>query len=327
MSDDNSNVETPDNLDDFENLFYERETAEVEDKADEIEEEVTDEVEDEESDTDATEADEDEVDEADPESDEDEEDEKPQRRNRKTAKERIQELTAAKHESERRELETLRRLQELEAKQNERPEVKETPKLEAEAPSPDAVDAKGEAVYPLGEFDPAYIRDLTRYTISVEQKAAQKAEETRRSEEASNAARAKAQEAWVEKLATAEEEIPELREKIIGLSNTFNGLDAGYGQYLVDVVQSLPNGPQILAYLSDNQKEAQQIVNSGPTHATIALGRLDALVARQAVKDKVVKVTKAPPAPKQTPRGSGKASMLPDTDDLDAFEKQFFKKK
>lgn len=321
MSDDNSNVET-DNLGDFEDLFYERKPEEVKEVEAEV---VDDEVEAEEAEIEDT-NEEDAVEETE---DEDEAEAKPEKRNRKSAKERIEELTAARYEAERRALDAERRAldaEKLNAPKEEQ-EAKHKPDI-SPAPNPDAKDDKGEAKYPLGEFDPQYIRDLTRFTIEQEQAGYAQKEATRRQEEASNAARAQAQEKWVGRLDEAEKDIPDVKEKIISLSTLFADVEPQYGQYLVDVVQTLENGPHVLAYLADNPKEAQTIVKSGPTGATISLGRLDARLAKIASNDKApVKVTNAPPAPKQTPRGTGKSAIRADTDDLTAFERQFFKKR
>lgn len=325
MSDDNSNVETPDNLGDFEDLFYERkpveEAQEVEAEGVDDETEVTEEdteVEDTETEVEAEEA----------EPDEDEVEEKPKKGNRKPAKERIQELISEKYELERKALDAERRALDAEKKLNAPKEEQDKKPDTAKAPTPDAKDDKGEAKYALGEFDPEYIRDLTKFTIEQEQAGYAAKEAARRAEEADRNARAQAQEKWSGRLEEAEKDIPDVKEKIISLSTLFADVEPQYGQYLVDVVQTLENGPHVLAYLADNPKEAQAIVKSGPTGATISLGRLDARLAKIAASDKApVKVTNAPPAPKQTPRGTGKSAIRADTDDLTAFERQFFKKR
>lgn len=329
MSDEtaNGNIENIDDLEAFEKDFFGTKTAEVEEVAADDPEDI--EVPDDDDPVD-TEVDTD--DEQDPEdADEDQDEPEPVKRNRKTAQERIKELTAEKYEAVRRENETLRRLQALEAqvaqpKEDSQEPAKVKEGLSSEAPSPDAVDKDGESLYPLGEFDPAYIRDLTRFTIKTETDNARKAEEDRRQQEAIQNARARANEVWTGRLEEAKKDVPDLVEKITSLATTFDHLDQAYGQYLVDVVQTLENGPQILAYLADNPKEAQQIVSSGATTATVSLGRLDARLAK-APKDKVAKVTAAPPAPSKTARGTGRVATSADTDDLAAFERQFFKRK
>jgi hypothetical protein len=323
LSDSEQLVET-DDLDLFtKQLFGEKEARAEEPSTDTDEDSSEDETDDEpvaeDPDTDEPE-DEDEDDS--PDGDEEPEPEPKAKKNRKTFQERIDELTRDKKEAERREQDTARRLADLEAKLT--PKETKQEKAPEGAPDPNE-EVDGEAKYPLGEFDPQYIRDLTRFTIKTEQEAAEAYRSQREKEAQNEAIRTQAQEAWSTKLTEAEEELPDIREKINSLEGMFTGLDAGYGQYLVDVVMSLDAGPKILHYLADNPKEARQIVSSGPAGATLALGRLDARLARTAKPEPVKKVSKAPEPPVKTPRGSGGKFAVPgDTDDLDAFTKTLF---
>lgn len=256
----------------------------------------------------------------------DDEEDEPKKKNRKSFQERINELTRARADAERRELDTLRKLQELEGRvsKSEKPQEQATVvKTEKLPPDPDAM-KDGEPAYPLGEFDPAYIRDLTRFTIAQENEAAAAYRREEEQKRAVEQARSQVQTIWNDKLNDAEKDEPELREKIVNLTGMFNGIEPQYGQYLVDVVMSLENGPRVLAYLSDNPESAATIVRSGAAGATIALGRLDARLSRPA-KDEVKKVTTKAPTPPATSRGTGgQFSVQDDTDDLDAFEKKFF---
>jgi hypothetical protein len=249
---------------------------------------------------------------------------------KKSAGERIRELTTARHEAER-EADRLRRENEelKSSKKVEEPEAsKPSADLEKDAPNPDEQLDGGAPKYPLGEFDPKYIRDLTRYTIKVEREAA-KAEETKSAEEAHyKEAEQALQTSWSDKLAAVDPEIKEgLRATAVDLENTFRDLHPDYGKYLASTIMSMDHGPQVLHYLASHLGEARKIVASGPTAATIALGRIEARFDVDVEKVKKVRETKAPPPP-PTNRGSGgKFSVAPDTDDLDAFEKAFFKKK
>jgi hypothetical protein len=322
-----------DDLNEFENLFYDRKApeAEVEDEPvnDEPEDE-TDEVEEVEGDGEVeTPATEDEADEG-----EEEEDEKPQPKAKKGSfQERINELTAKAREAERERDAVLKRLSDLEAAAAPKKEVKEDveaarPDFGKDAPDPDAEDDKGEKLYPLGEFDPKFIRDLTRFTIERESERVE-AERTERQRQA--AIETEMQELaskWQDKLTETEKELPDVREKITVLTDTFQDLDDGYGEYLATTIMACDNGPTILYYLSENLAEARQLVNSGPAAATLAIGRLEALLERetktQATQPKT-KVSEAPEPPKNRSRGSGARTLVkPDTDDLDAFEREFF---
>lgn len=273
------------------------------------------------------------------EDDDDTEDEEEDRslfktKGRKPARERINELTARAREAERRAEALLRELEEARSKRE--PEDKPTQEAKSStaplegAPDPEAEDKDGNPVYPLGEFDPHYIRDLTKFTIKQETAAAKAAEAEARQREALEQAENELVETWTEKLKESAERLPDLSQKAVGLEETFRDLDPNYGKYLASTIMALEYGPDVLDYLADNIAEAQKIVASGPTQATIALGRLEARFAfknekrDEVEKGRIVKPTSAP-TPPPTNRGSaGKKGVSADTDDLDAFERHFF---
>lgn len=252
---------------------------------------------------------------------------------KQSAQERIRELTAARREAERREAELAARLAELEAKVNGKQKEPEAPApaptAQADAgPHPDDLNEDGTEKYPLGEYDPKYIRDLTKHTIRVEREAAEKeAEEARKAEEAKAAEEALASE-WTEKLAKAEETYPDMRERLDVLDETFGGIDPQYGEFLASAIMGMDAGPEVLYHLASNLDEAKQIVASGPTKAIIALGRLEARLMGGVEEVKKPKVSSAPPPPPSN-RGAAPAvgMVAPDTDDLDAFEAIFFNTK
>ena len=247
--------------------------------------------------------------------------------------ERIDELTGKAREAERREQELARRLEEaiqkLEAQNVTKPEPKPA-KVESTGPTPEDTNEDGSEKYPLGEFDPRYIRDLTRFTINEEReaiKAAEAEEETLREMESQREA---LNQNWVEKLGPAQERYPDFQEKGQNLVQTFENIDQAYGEYLSSTLMSMDYGPDVLYYLANNIDEATKIVNMGATKATIALGRLeskfaDADVEKQAKRPKVSNA----PIPPPTNKGSAAVNVgVPDdTDDLDAFAAKFFAKK
>lgn len=264
---------------------------------------------------------------------------------RKSAGERIKELTAQRYEVERerdeirRERDRLRA--EMEAKGRET-DVKRAPATLEDlpnvpgAPTPDDKLEDGEPKYPLGEFDPLFISDLTRFTIRVETQRAREEEAKLREQEEINRQKQELEASWTEKLAKVDEELPDFREKAAVLERTFRGLDPNYGQYLASTVMSMDFGPQVLHYLGTNLDEARSIVNSGPTVATLALGRIEERLQAQAKAAKEAaearkrdnRVTGAPTPPLALNRGSGggKQHARPDTDDLDAFADMFFQR-
>lgn len=340
MTDETNSNDEPvdmDDLDAFEDTFFEREKAEekVEEKVEEESAEI-------EEDSLATEEepaeDDEEAEEEDDDSEEDEEEEEPEpkpepKAKRNRTQERIEKLVAEAREAERRAEALEQRLAELEAGKPEDTE-EEAPegireKLAADAPNPDAKDKEGEPIYPLGEFDPKFIRDLTRFTIEQEFKATEEA----RAQEAQAREIAEAQQEladqWADRVEKAEADIPDLREKLEDLTETFQHMDPAYGEYLAATIMGMDAGPQIMYYLSQNIGEAQKIVASGPAAATLAIGRLDARLApsTKAEPKRNKEVSKAPPPPEDRARGrGGRFTVSPDTDDLDAFEREFYNK-
>lgn len=91
--------------------------------------------------------------------------------------ERINELTAKAREAE-------RALEALKAEQEKKSELKDTPKtaevvVDSDGPTPEDKNPDGSDKYPLGEFDPAYIRDMVRHTIDKESAEKRKQEEAK----------------------------------------------------------------------------------------------------------------------------------------------------
>jgi hypothetical protein len=254
---------------------------------------------------------------------------------KKKAQERIDELTREKHEirreAEEREAALLKKIEELLAPKKEEPAaVEEKP---TGAPTPDDLDENGEPKYPLGEFDPAFIDARVQFMISKEREAIRQEAEAEKVKAEQEAAETKSRQAleelqssWNEKLEKAEEAFPDIREKGSTLDPVFNSLEPAYGEYLATTLMSLDHGPEILYYLAENPDEAKSIAQAGPVKATIALGILEAQFSGN--KKTEVKVTSAPEPPAIRARGTGARTSIPaDTDDLSAFEREFFRKK
>lgn len=341
MTNDSDELVDIDNLEDFEAEFLNK-TENKEEKVEEVEDTEDDALATE-DDTDADESDEDPDTEEDSEEDEqdesEEDDPEPEPKNKgkgkKSFQERINELTRKAREEERARIAEqqekqalLQRLESLEAslnKDSKSESVKE--QLPQGAPSPDAVDKDGEPLYPLGEFDPQFIRDLTKFTIAEERKAMREEAARQAEEQQIAAAKAEVQNTWSAKVAEAEEEIPELREHIADLVDTFSGIDPSYGEYLALTIMQSDVGPEIMEYLSQNIGEAQKIVGSGPAAATLAIGRLEAKLSRPAKETPNKKVSSAPEPPARVTKGRRQiGTVRPDTDDLEAFEKEYLRK-
>lgn len=328
MADDNSkNVENIDDLDAFSKEYFQ-----IEDTPDEV-----DEVEDTDEDDAEIEGHEDEDDAlATDDEDDDEDDEKahpsPKQKRKPSFQERINELTAKAREAERREAALIKRLEELETgredKKDEQPPLREV--LPDGAPDPDAVDDKGNPLYPLGEFDPKYITALVKYTNEQERAAAKEQEARENQAKAIEMAQSELVENWNTQLEEAEKEIPEIRENISHLTEAFEDINPAYGEYLAMTIMGSEVGHLVMNYLSQNIGEAKQIVAAGPAAATLALGRLEAQFMKNSTKGEKRnnKVSDAPEPPESRTRGhGGRFTVSPDTDDLDAFERVYFNKK
>lgn len=247
---------------------------------------------------------------------------------------RIDELVAQAREAERREEAANARLAALEArfKQDDTTDGEPNPTPQAtpnaDAPSPTDKNADGTEKYPLGEFDPQYIKDLVTHTNNeLREKDAQTAKE--QAEQAKiEAQRAQLSAQWEQKLETAQERYPDLVDKTQQMVDTLGDIDEAYGDYLTATIMSLDNGPDVLYHLANNPEEAKQIIESGAARATIALGRLEAQLGGNTSTTKKTSKTKATKAPAPPPRNKGSSAVStvdPATDDLDAFEKTFFR--
>jgi hypothetical protein len=266
--------------------------------------------------------------------DEDEVEEEAPKPKKKSAQERINELTAKAREAERKAADAIRRAEAAEAAVAEKStKPKDEPKpirdiLPADAPNPDALDDDGEPVYPLGEFDPKFITDLTRFTIGAETKAAKEAAHKEAVQAQIDKDRVELQSQWQTRVTEVEKEFPDFREITGEFVDSLTGIDEGYGEYLATTVMTSEYGPQIMYYLSQNIGEAQKIIASGPAAATFALGRLEAQFVKKEVKERNKKVSDAPTPPETGTRGrGGRFGVASDTDDLDAFEREFYKKR
>ncbi len=273
--------------------------------------------------------DEPEVDETD---DEPEPEPKPEKK-KSRFQERIDELTADKR-AEREAREALQKqLDEFKAKFDALNPPAEEKAAAPVGPHFTDVNDDGSEKYPLGEYDPMYVRDLARLEAkqAFEDMQADRAKDAEAKEAAE--VEAKIVTEWQAKLPDAREKYEEYDSSVENLTDAFRDLDPAYGNYLASTIMTMEFGPDVLYYLANNLTEAKKIASSGPTAATIALGRLEALFALDAEKDdepevKQPKVSNAPkPAPILNKGTVSNKGVRADTDDLEAFEAMFFKKK
>jgi len=257
---------------------------------------------------------------------------------KKTFQERIDEITADKHNERRRAEAAEARAAELERQLRERntepkPQAQPEVDFDEQAPDPDALDEYGRAIYPQGEYDPKYLADATRHMVR-QQLAAEKAERDQAAAiSEADAARQTLTTQWNAKLAESEKTLPDLRESLARLQPKLAIMPPDLGVFLAETVMGMDNGPEVLYYLSNHPDETDAIVSLGATRAVIALGKLEAKVQSALAKRKETppaRVTNAPKPVAAVPRGTGgpaRTSVRADTENLDEFEKLFYNRK
>jgi hypothetical protein len=244
------------------------------------------------------------------------------------AQKRIEQLVKERADAERREDELRARLAEIEnrLKPVEPAPKPSSPELAPDAPKITDKNEDGTDKYKLGEFDPQFIRDLTRHTIRQEAEAQRiKDEETakiRQQEEA----RKQLETSWNTKIEEAKTRHEDLTEAGRNIQRAFGELNPEYANYLSATIMAMDDGPDVLHYLGTHIEEAKEIVAQGAIKATIALGRIEAKVARTK-EPKQIKSSKAPPPPPSTRGVATRQEIADDTDDLDAFSKKLFRGK
>lgn len=334
MSEDNTPVESVDvDLDTFATDFFGRKEEAVESSQEDV---PSDDVEDTEQKSDALEeahTEDDTLADEDEDQEEGEVDTNPKpKRNR--FQERIDEAVGKQRETERKLQAALAEL--AAAKGTDKvPESTPTPKaqlpLSPDFPDPLDKNEDGTDKYPLGEFDPLYLRDIAVQAYRQEREAEEKTRAQQAEEAKIEAEKAELATNWNEKLGPAKERYPDFDEKGSQLEDTFANIDQGYGEYLAATLMAMDYGPDVLYYLSNNLDEAAKIVNSGPTKAVIALGRLEARFAVEEEEKETPqpRVSKAPPPPGVQNKGTSvsRGAVKGDEDDLDSFANSFFKRR
>lgn len=317
MSIENNTAPDTDDLDAFSDLFFGNEKSNSPEPEAKVEDEPAEQ----------SEAEPEVTEEETPEDESQDQDDKPAKplQKKQTFQERADQLTKLRWEAERRAEEAERLAAEWQRKAEAKTEVKVEPEVKAQ-PSPSDLNEDGEPKYELGEYDPQYIADLTRFHNErfFEEK---RAEEAKKAIESAQQAQARQLETkWIENVQAVKDTLPDYDETIQNLAPIVEQVPVELSNYLQQVIMTLDNGPQVLYYLSQNPEEAKQIIASGHLGATLALGGLNSQFKRPKEQPKP-KVSQAPEPPAIRARGSGGKFTTPgDTDDLDAFADMFFRK-
>ncbi len=251
--------------------------------------------------------------------------------------ERIDDLTAKLREQER--LSNLQASQlaeaiaklETAAKPAEKPNTQNTKTEGLVEPTADDTLEDGSPKYPLGEFDPKLLRDLTRYDRAVERAHDEQVAAERREEQKREAELNTLSENWNGKVTTAKEAYPDYVEKGQALLDSLGDVPQDYAVYLTTSLMGMDYGPDVFYYLAEHPEEARAIVNSSPDQALVRLGRIEARF-EIAADEKSGKETKlrTSKAPEPAPRNKGSNAQAPVADlatiGLDDFAKDFLRK-
>ena len=180
-------------------------------------------------------------------------------------------MTAARREAERKATELERKLDDVlkrldEDRKTKEPEPTNPVQQEAAtsgAPSPTDKNSDGTDKYPLGEFDPKFLRDTVQHMLDQKEQEQRKAQEEQAKQQEFQQQRSELQESWNNKLVDAQERYPDFQEKGEQMLSVFEGIDEQYGQYLTDTIMEMDAGPDVFYYLANNLEEAEKIVCPG----------------------------------------------------------------
>ncbi len=208
-----------------------------------------------------------------------------------------------------------------------------TPKIEGLIePTADDTLEDGSPKYPLGEFDPKLLRDLTRFDRAVERAHEEKVNAQTKAEQAQAEKFNTLQVEWNGKVESAKEVYPDYVEKGQDLLNSLQDIPQDYAVYLTTSLMNMDYGPDVFYYLAEHPEEARDIVNSSPEKALTRLGRIEArfetAAQERSGKETKLRNTNAPPP---APRNKGSNAQAPSVNladaSLDDFEREFFRKK
>lgn len=240
------------------------------------------------------------------------EDDQPPPRKKPGFQERIDELTRARRDAERREHERDREARYWRDVAEGRIKPQNGHDRQQDAPADAAPDPMD---YDLGETDPAYIKDVIAHEVKrgVDEAAKNMAQ----------AASVQAEErAWEAKQDAARSKFADYDQKVI------EGADSWpCSPQMAVAIRTSDAGGEIAYHLASNPDEARRIATLDPISQIRALGRLEGQLTAQSEappSPKPKTATDAPRPPENQARGAGgRFSVSPDTDDFGAFERAF----
>ncbi len=190
-------------------------------------------------------------------------------RQKKSARARIQEITWARHEAERRAAEAERQLAEFRA---------------AKAPEPAAPAAGKPALDQFQDYD-SYVEAVAEWRAGEAVRAALSANEQKTQAAAQAAQNKQRTESWAKNQAAVRQAIPDYDE-VVGLSEVV------VAPHVTDTILESDRGPEVAYYLAQHPEKAEQINGLSPIAAARAIGRIEASLPELPVA--AAKISKAP---------------------------------
>ena len=189
-------------------------------------------------------------------------------RKKKSASERIQEITWARHEAERRAAEAERQLAEFRA---------------AKQPEP-AAPAGKPALDQFQDYD-SYVEAVAEWRAGEAVRAALSANEQKTQAAAQAAQNKQRTESWVKAQTAVRQALPDYDE-VVGLS------DVVVAPHVTDTILESDRGPEVAYYLAQHPDKAESINAMSPIAAARAIGRIEAILPGLPVA--AAKISKAP---------------------------------
>lgn len=177
-------------------------------------------------------------------------------------------------------------------------------------PAPQTDTAPDPSKFPGGEYDPAYMISLAdhRAEQTFNRKLREASEHQRRAH--MEVVARQRETTFAEREATIEADLPDYRDLTNRAAQIINQSNPVVVFAVKDAIAALDNGPEVFAYLGQNEAEARRIRDMmHPADAVVALGRIAERLSNQ--REAAVKTVTSAPKPPPMVRGQGRGSLNP----------------
>jgi len=212
---------------------------------------------------------------------------------KQTAQERIDEVTRARRDAERR----------AEAAERELDEVRKR------IPAPEAPKEPKASDYTYGEEDAAYIHDKAKFEARQEYETAEQERAAREHGE-------RVEKTWDDRQVAFAADKPDFFDKVAAN-------DLPISPPMAIAIKTSENGPAVAYHLATNPDEARRLAALDPIAQVREVGRLEAKLEQPASPNtpNTKTVSDAPPPPQPLRGQGGRFQVAADTDDFEAFER------